>query len=42
MQFLGPQLGFTTLGYERNTNIRERLRVTGIPGEMQRYQQNWK
>jgi hypothetical protein len=42
MQFLGPQLDFTTLDHERNTDIRERLRVMCIAGEMQGHHQNWK
>jgi hypothetical protein len=42
MRFLRPQQGFTWLDHQRNADITEKLQVSNIVEEIQKYQQNWK
>jgi hypothetical protein len=41
MRFLRPLLGYTKLDWQRNVDIRERLRVQSIVEEIQTYQRKW-
>jgi hypothetical protein len=41
MKFLRSLLGLTRLDYQRNTTIREKLKVAHIIDEIQNYQKNW-
>jgi hypothetical protein len=41
MKFLRSLLGLTRLDHQRNTTIREKLKVEHIADEIQSYQKNW-
>ena len=41
MKFLRSLLGLTNLDHQRNTTIRETLKVEHIVDEIQSYQKNW-
>ena len=41
MRFLRPLLGFTRLDHQRNSDIRDKLKVNNIVEDIQSYHQKW-